>query len=57
MASSIGFGRGRDDDEALVSFPVGPLTLTFAVNVSTLIQLCRNVLAIAIPGDGPPQQH
>ena len=46
MASHIGFGKGRSDEEALVAFRIGNIDLTFAVDVTMLYQQCARLLSM-----------
>ena len=45
MASHVGIGSGRLDSEAMVTFKVGNLLLTFAVEIGMLQEQCRALLA------------
>ena len=45
MASHLGFAQGRSPSEAIVTFRVGNLDLTFAVDVSMIHAQCTNLLA------------
>ena len=45
LASHIGFAQGRSDSEALVSFRIGNLDLTFAVDVSMVHAQCTTLFA------------
>ena len=45
MASHLGFAQGRSQSEAIVTFRVGNLDLTFAVDVSMIHAQCTNLLA------------
>jgi hypothetical protein len=45
LASHIGFAQGRSDSEAMVTFRVGNLDLTFAVDVSMIHAQCTTLLA------------
>ena len=46
LASHLAFGKGRSDSEAIVSFRVGNLDLTFAVDVPILHQQCTRLLSM-----------
>lgn len=48
MVSTIGLAQGRSDTEALLTFRVGNLDLSFAVEVATLSELCRNLQSMTV---------
>ena len=45
LASHLGFAQGRSESEALVSFRVGHLYLTFAVELSMIAGQCADLLS------------
>ena len=45
LASQLGVTPGRDQKEAILTFRVGNLDLSFAVGLSTLYRLCTDLLA------------
>ncbi len=55
--AAIGLASGRRDTEAILSMRLGILTLNFAVEVSTLRELCTNLLPRTVPKPSPPKLH
>lgn len=56
MASHLGVAQGRSDTEALVTFRVGNLDLTFAIELSQLVAQCERLRAMTVKSDPQPPQ-
>ena len=57
MASHIVIGRGRSNREAMVTFQVGNMSLTFAVETSMLRDECARLLAETKAGGKPAKAN
>lgn len=56
MASHLGVARGRSETEALVTFRVGNLDLTFAIELRQLVAQCQRLGAMVVKSDREPPQ-
>lgn len=54
--AGLGVTRGRSETEALLSIRTGPMTLVFAVDLSTLLGTCENLQRITHK-TGKPTTH
>lgn len=54
--AAIAVAPGRTDREALLAIPVGPLTLTFALPVSTLLETLENLRSMTVKAE-PERRH
>ncbi len=46
--AALGVGQGRADTEAILSLRTGPMTLAFAVDLSTLSGMCERLNKITV---------
>jgi len=56
MASHLGVAQGRSETEALVTFRVGNLDLTFAIELPQLVAQCERLSAMVVKSDREPPQ-
>ena len=50
LVDALAIARGRSDSEVILSVRFGNLTLAFATEVSTLVDLCGNLISKVEPG-------
>lgn len=55
--AGLGVSPGRSETEALLSIRTGPMTLTFAVDLSTLLGTCENLQRMTHETGKPPTRH
>ncbi len=55
--AGLGVAQGRSETEALLSIYTGPMTLTFAVDLSTLSGMCENLRRMTRKTEQPPTRH
>lgn len=55
--AGLGVALGRSETEALLSIRTGPMTLTFAVDLSTLLGMCENLRRMTRKTEQPPTSH
>ena len=55
--AGLGVALGRSETEALLSIRTGPMTLTFAVDLPTLLGMCENLRRITRKTEQPPTKH
>ena len=55
--AGLGVTQGRSETEALLSIHTGPMTLTFAVDLSTLLGVCENLQRMTHKTGKPTTSH
>ena len=55
--AGLGVARGRSETEALLTIRTGPMTLTFAVDLPTLIGMCENLRRMTRKTGKPRTSH
>jgi hypothetical protein len=56
MASQLGVAQGRSDTEALMTFRVGNLDLTFAIELAQLVAQCERLQEMVVQSAPDPPQ-
>ncbi len=55
--AGLGVGQGRSETEALLSIQTGPMTLTFAVDLPTLLGMCGGLQRMTRDTGEPTTLH